>query len=82
MKQLVHETKKLAISTVKLGHGVAMLDAILDNNKQKLSYETIVFPLVDGKPDFYSPIETVRYATEVEAKLGHQKMIEKYDTND
>jgi hypothetical protein len=80
MKQLVHETEKLAISTVLLDSSLAMFDAILNLNKQNLPYETIVFPLVDGRPDFGSPIEIVNYSTEAEAKLGHQKMILKYDS--
>jgi hypothetical protein len=78
MKQLVHETDKLAISTVKLGAELDPLDDLLGLNPKHLPYETMVFPLVDGQPDFSSPIETKSYATQAEAQAGHQAMIQKY----
>ena len=80
MKQLVHETKTLAISTVKLGHELDLLDDLLGLNPDDMPYETIVFPLISkGNPDFSSPIETKHYATQAEAEAGHQAMVQKYD---
>lgn len=78
MKQLVHETKTLAISTVKLGAELDLFDSLLGLNPQGLPYETMVFPLVNGKPDFGNPLETQRYHTQSEAEAGHQAMIQKY----
>jgi hypothetical protein len=79
MKQLVHETKTLAISTVELIPAVDMLDSFLGWNPKHLPYETMVFPLVKGQPDFGNPIEHKQYATQAEAEAGHQEMIQKYD---
>ena len=78
MKQLVHETDKLTISTVKLGMEVNAMDSFLGINPDNLLYETMVFPLVNGEPNFSSPIETKRYATQTEAEAGHQAMVQKY----
>lgn len=78
MKQLVHETDKLAISTVKLASELDPLDDLLGLNPEHLPYETMVFPLVNGQPDFSAPIETKSYATQAEAKAGHRAMIKKY----
>lgn len=78
MKQLVHETETLAISTVRLDPMVDIFDAVLGLNEDHLPYETMVFPLVNGRPDFSNPIETQRYATQAAAEKGHQEMIQKY----
>ncbi len=79
MKQLVHQTKTLAISTVKLGAEVDLFDSLIGLNPEGLPYETMVFPLVNGKPDFSNPLETKRYASQKEAEAGHQAMVKKYD---
>lgn len=82
MKQLVHETKTLVVSTVLLKPILDGIDALLGLNPERLPYETIVFPLFrPGEPDFSSPIETKRYATQAEAEAGHQAMVKKYDVS-
>jgi hypothetical protein len=79
MKQLVHETNTLAISTVLLDPMLDSLDSLLGLNENHLPYETMVFPLISkGEPDFGSPLETKRYRTQAEAEAGHQAMIQKY----
>jgi hypothetical protein len=82
MKQIVHETDKIVVSTVKLDSSLDIIDNMLGINPQHLPYETMVFPLFsNGEPNFSSPIETKRYATQVEAEAGHQTMIQKYGIN-
>ena len=79
MKQLVHEMDNLVVSTVKLDVCLEVLDNLLGLNPEHMPYETMVFPLPkSGEPDFSSPIETKRYATQTEAEVGHQTMVEKY----
>jgi hypothetical protein len=80
MKQLVNEINDLVISTVKLGAELDYLDDLLGLNPEHLPYETMVFHLIKaGEPNFSSPIETKRYATQTEAEVGHQIMVKKYD---
>ena len=79
MNQLVHETKTLAISTVLLPGIVNIMDSISGTNPSRQPYETMVFNLVDGEPEFDSPIETKRYSTRAEAEQGHAEMVQKYD---
>jgi hypothetical protein len=80
MKQIVHETKSLAISTVELSSTVALFDSLLGHNPKHAAYESMVFNLLpNGEPDFQSPLETKHYNTEAEATLGHQELIKKYD---
>ena len=78
-KQIVHETKTLAISTVSLGGDLDMLDALLGWNPNRHPYESMVFNLVDGEPDFSSPIETQHYDSWTDAEAGHRELIKKYD---
>ena len=78
MKQLVHETKTMAISTVKLDAELELLDNLLGLNPEHLPYETMVFPLINGEPDFSAPIEVKRYASQIEAESGHQEIVKKY----
>lgn len=82
MKQLVHETETLVISTVLLGPELDLFDAMLGLNPEHQPYETMVFPLIrPGDPDFSSPLETKRYSTQAEAEKGHQEMVHKYTFN-
>ena len=83
MKQIVHENKDktLAISTVSLDLIVLGLDSLTGFNQEQMPFESMVFNLVDGYPNFENPIEHRHYNTEADAIQGHQELIKKYDPN-
>jgi hypothetical protein len=42
-------------------------------------YETMVFPIIDGEPDYGADVDCLRSNDEDEAYLNHLKMFEKYN---
>lgn len=79
MKQLVHQTDKLFISTIQIDSSIALMDAISGHNPDSYPYETMVFKRLNEEDiDFQHPLETKWYHTQQEAEAGHQELVSKY----
>jgi len=81
MKHLTCQIGNVVVSTVKIRLDdpfAVLLDTLANANKERFPYETMVFPIKDGIAVTASPLETLRYWTEEEAKAGHEQMVKKY----
>lgn len=67
---------KYVVSTVKIDSTIKLVDVLLGNGYDEgIKYETMIFPIVDGKP-LYDELHVERYMTEEGAKEGHAKLVE------